>query len=168
MNLRHALRVLFKAPSVTIIATLSLALGIGATTAIYSLFDQMILRALPVKDPGRLVNLVAPGPRPGGNSSNQAGDVESVFSYPMFRDLERVQSVFTGIAAHRLFGANLAYQGQTMGGDLLLVSGSYFPTCSSHARTSPICCWRARPRGPEKWPCGCRLARAEGISFNSF
>ena len=70
----------------TIIATLSLGLGIGATTAIYSLFDQMILRALPVKDPGRLVSLVAPGPKPGSNSCNQSGNCDAVFSYPMFRD----------------------------------------------------------------------------------
>ena len=45
----------------------------------------------------------------------------------MFRDLERAQTVFTGIAAHVVFGANLAYQGQTMNGDGMLVSGSYFP-----------------------------------------
>src|SRR6185295_12821902 len=127
MNLKHAFRVLFKAPSVTIIATLSLALGIGATTSIYSLFDEMILRALPVKEPDRLVNLVSTGPRPGGSSTNQAGTGESVFSYPMFRDLERVQSVFTGVAAHRMFGASLAYRGQTMSGMGVLVSGSYFP-----------------------------------------
>jgi predicted permease len=126
MRLRHALRTLWKAPSVTITATLSLALGIGATAAIYSLFDQLLLRALPVKDPGRLVNLVAPGPKLGSTSCNQAGDCESVFSYPMFRDLEREQSVFTGIAAHRLFGANLAYHGQTLIGDGVLVSGNYF------------------------------------------
>ena len=50
-----------------------------------------------------------------------------MFSYPMFRDLERVQKVFTGIAAHRLFGANLAFEGQTMSGSGMLVSGSYFP-----------------------------------------
>ncbi len=49
-----------------------------------------------------------------------------VFSYPMFRDLERVQQVFTGIAAHVNFGANLAYKGQTQNGEGMLVSGSYF------------------------------------------
>jgi hypothetical protein len=83
MKLRHALRTLWKSPSVTITATLSLALGIGATAAIYSLFDQMILRALPVKSPRELVNLVAPGPKLGSTSCNQSGDCESVFSYPM-------------------------------------------------------------------------------------
>jgi len=126
MKMKHALRTLWKAPSVTVIATLSLALGIGATSAMYSLYDQMILRSLPVKDPGQLVNLAAPGPKPGGNSCNQAGNCDFVFSYPMFRDLAQQQTVFTGVAAHRTFGANLSYQRQTFTGDGMLVSGSYF------------------------------------------
>jgi len=127
-NLRLAVRALSKTPFVTAIAVLSLALGIGANTAIFSLFDRMLLRPLPVPDPGRLVNLAAPGPKPGSNSCNQAGDCQWVFSYPMFRDLERVQTAFTGIAAHNLMGVNLAARGQTLSADGMLVSGSYFPT----------------------------------------
>ena len=128
-NLRLAVRTLSKTPFVTAIAVLSLALGIGANTAIFSLFDRMLLRPLPVPDTGALVNLAAPGPKPGSNSCNQAGDCQSVFSYPMFRDLERVQTVFTGIAAHNLMGVNLAARGQTpLSADGMLVSGSYFPT----------------------------------------
>src|SRR6185503_14414746 len=73
-----------------------------------------------------LINLSAPSPKPGSQSCNQAGDCDAVFSYAMFRDLQKVQTVFTGIAAHRLFGANLAYQGQTINGDGVLVSGNYF------------------------------------------
>ncbi|MGE0361728.1 MAG: ABC transporter permease [Vicinamibacterales bacterium] len=126
-NLRLAVRTLARTPFVTAIAVLSLALGIGANTAIFSLFDRMLLRPLPVPDPAALVNLVAPGPKPGSNSCNQAGDCQSVFSYPMFRDLERVQTVFTGIAAHVLTGVNLAARGQTLSADGVLVSGSYFP-----------------------------------------
>src|SRR4051812_29562763 len=125
-SLKHALRTLLKTPFVTTIAVLSLALGIGANAAIFSLFDQMLLRPLPVREPTQLVNLSAPGPKPGSTSCSQAGDCEDVFSYPMFRDLERLQTSFTGIAAHRGFGANLAYRGQTMSGEGLLVSGSYF------------------------------------------
>src|SRR5690606_32106776 len=49
------------------------------------------------------------------------------FSYPMYRDLERAQTVFTGLAGHRSFGANLAFRGQTLSGTGMLVSGSYFP-----------------------------------------
>ncbi len=122
-----ALRTLFKTPLVTGVAIVSLAFGIGGTSAIFSLFDQIVLRPLPVHEPGRLVNLVGAGPKQGSVSSNTAGDSDSVFSYPMFRDLERQQTTFTGLAAHRIFGANLAYRGQTMSGEGLLVSGSYFP-----------------------------------------
>ncbi|HEX3158006.1 MAG TPA: ABC transporter permease [Gemmatimonadaceae bacterium] len=126
-NLQLAFRTLFKTPFVTAIAILSLALGIGANAAIFSLFDQMLLRPLPVSQPERLVNLAAPGPKPGSQSCNQSGDCDAVFSYAMLRDLEREQKVFTGIAAHRGFGANLAFRGQTLNGEGTLVSGSYFP-----------------------------------------
>ena len=124
LNLKLAFRTLFKTPFVTMVAILSLALGIGANAAIFSMFDQMLLRTLPVRDPGQLVNLGAPGPKPGWTSCNNAGDCDMTFSYAMFRDLQRVQNVFTGIAAHRLFGANLAFEGQTTSGRGMLVSGS--------------------------------------------
>src|SRR5438034_4873614 len=126
-NLKLAFRMLFKTPFVTIVAIVSLALGIGANAAIFSLFDQLLLRNLPVQEPGQLVNLSAPGPKPGGTSCNMAGSCDEVFSYPMFRDLEKIQTVFTGIAAHRTFGANLSYAKQTINGEGMMVSGSYFP-----------------------------------------
>lgn len=126
-NLKLAFRRLAKAPFVSLIAIISLALGIGANAAIFSLFEQTLLRPLPVPEAGRLVNLSAPGPKPGSQSCGQAGDCEAVFSYAMFRDLEREQKVFTAVAAHVGFGANLAYQGQTLSGQGTLVSGSYFP-----------------------------------------
>jgi predicted permease len=119
---------LAKAPVITAVAVLSLALGIGANAAIFSLFDQMLLQALPVLEPGRLVNLANPGPKPGSQSCNQAGDCDEVFSYLMFRDLEeQARDGFVGVAAHRLFSANLAYANQTVNGQGVLVSGSYFP-----------------------------------------
>jgi predicted permease len=133
LRLPFALRSLVRTPLVTSVAILSLALGIGANASIYSLFDQVLLRPLPVKEPGRLVNLGAPGPKPGSQSCNQAGSCELVFSYQMFRDLQRAQTVFTGIAAHRAFGANLAYRGQTASGEGMLVSGSYFPVLGVRA-----------------------------------
>ncbi|HWI20965.1 MAG TPA: ABC transporter permease [Vicinamibacterales bacterium] len=126
-NLRLALRTLFKSPFITLVAILSLALGIGANSAIFSLFDQMILRPLPVPQPEQLVNLKTPGPKPGSNSCSQAGGCDEIFSYPMFRDLERVQTSFTGLAAHRNFGGSVGYKGTSLGADGLLVSGSYFP-----------------------------------------
>ncbi|MGH9162897.1 MAG: ABC transporter permease, partial [Vicinamibacteraceae bacterium] len=112
VNLKLALRTLFKSPFLTIVAIVSLALGIGANAAIFSMFNQMLLRALPVQEPDRLVNLTAPGPKPGSQSCNQAGDCDAVFSYPMFRDLQRAQrrsadkgraggtKVFSDIGAH--------------------------------------------------------------------
>jgi predicted permease len=126
-RLPSAVRALARTPLVTVVAVVSLALGIGANAAIFSLFDQMLLRPLPVPHPEQLVNLGAPGPTPGSHSCGQPGDCSSVFSYPMIRDLQRVQTVFTGIAAHRPIGVNLAYRGQTLNGRGLLVSGSYFP-----------------------------------------
>src|SRR5215475_12901950 len=99
-NLKLALRTLFKTPFVTLVAIVSLAFGIGANSAIFSLFNQILLRPLSVPEPNRLVNLAAPGPKPGSTSCSQAGDCDNVFSYAMFRDLEKVQSVFTSMAAH--------------------------------------------------------------------
>jgi putative ABC transport system permease protein len=127
-HVKLALRTLFKTPFVTGIAVLSLALGIGANAAIFSLFDQMLRRPLPVEDPERLVDLSSPGPKPGSQSCNQAGDCEEVFSYPMYQDLARSQTVLSGLAAHRAFGANLAFRNEPMTGSGMLVSGSYFPT----------------------------------------
>lgn len=126
-NIRLAFRVLFKSPFTTSVAVLSLALGIGANAAIYSLFDQILLRPLPVRDAGSLVNLGSPGPKQGSVSCNQAGDCEQVFSYPMFRDLQQADARFSGLAGHRLFEANVAIQGQTLNTEGLYVSGSYFP-----------------------------------------
>jgi predicted permease len=79
-------------------------------------------------EPDRLVNLSAPGPKPGNQSCNQAGDCDVVFSYQMFKDLESKNSVLSGLAAHFTFGVNVAYDNQPMTGQATYVSGSYFPT----------------------------------------
>src|SRR4029450_10198672 len=99
-NLKLALRTLFKTPFVTAVAVLSLALGIGANAAIFSMFDQMLLRPLPVNHPEQLINLSTPGPKPGMQCCNQAGDCDVVFSYPMFRDLGNSQTVLSRLAPH--------------------------------------------------------------------
>lgn len=127
IDLKLALRMLFKSPVVTLVAIVSLAFGIGANAAMFSLYDQILLEPLPVQEPERLVNLAAPGPKSGSVSCGNAGDCDQVFSYPMFRDLQEARSGFAGIAGHRGFAANLAYEGQTVSGSGLLVSGSYFP-----------------------------------------
>jgi predicted permease len=127
LNLKLAIRTLRHTPFVTGVATLSLALGIGANAAIFSLFNQLLLRSLPVQEPQRLVNFRSPGPKAGSTSCGQPGDCDEVFSYAMFRDLQKAQTVFTDIAAHVPFDANVAARGQTSHEDGLLVSGSYFP-----------------------------------------
>jgi predicted permease len=127
INLKLAFRRLFKAPFVTSVAILSLALGIGANAAIFSLFNEILMRPLPVPAPHELVNLSVPGPKPGSTSCGQAGNCQEVFSYPMFRDVQKANDVFTDVAAHVLFGANLSYRNQTLSGQGVLVSGSYFP-----------------------------------------
>ena len=126
-DLRFALRGLQRSPGFTVTAVLCLALGIGANAATFSMFDELILRSLPVAEPERLVNFAVPGPRGGTDNCNEAGPCSEVVSYPMFRDLERAQGVFTGLAAHRTFLANIASDGGAIFGEAVIVSGSYFP-----------------------------------------
>ncbi len=126
-NVRFGLRMLLRTPVVTGVAVLSLALGIGPNAAIFSVFNQVLLRPLPVVEPERLVNLEAPPPKPGATTVGPAGGHDEIFSYPMFRDLQRGQDVFTDIAAHRNFSVHVGYGGRTIDGQGLLVSGSYFP-----------------------------------------
>ena len=127
-HVRLAARMLVKTPIVTSVAVLSLALGIGANAAIFSLYSQFLLRPLPVVEPERLVNLEAPGPKPGADFCNGAGGCDEVFSYPMFRDLQRGQRVFTDVAAHRGFIFSVAWRGRSLNVvQGMQVSGSYFP-----------------------------------------
>ena len=127
-NIRLALRMLLKTPVVTGVAVLSLALGIGSNTAIFSLYSQLVLRPLPVADPDGLVNLASPGPKPGRCDRDNAGTCDETFSYPMFRDLEREQGVFASIAAHKGLRANVVHQGRAATVQGTQVSGSYFAT----------------------------------------
>jgi predicted permease len=134
---RLTLRGLRRSPGFAVTAVACIALGVGANAAAFSLFDELLLRPLPVHEPERLVNLAAPGPQPGSTQCARVGTCEEVFSYPMFRDLERAQTPFTGIAAHRLFLANVAADGRVNGGAVdgegVLVSGSYFPVLGLRA-----------------------------------
>ena len=84
-DLRYALRSLRRSPVFTVVAILSLALGIGANSAIFSLLDQALIRALPVRDPSGLVALHAGDLRLQGSSSSD--NHETVFSFDMFREL---------------------------------------------------------------------------------
>jgi len=130
-ELRVSLRRLRRSPGFVATAVTCIALGVGANAAAFSLFDELLLRPLPVREPERLVNLGAPGPKPGSDNCTQAGGCDVVFSLPMFRDLERAKTAFAGVAAHRLFIASIA-TGTAAGteatsGNGMFVSGSYFP-----------------------------------------
>jgi predicted permease len=132
-DLRYAARTLLKTPFVTGVAILSLALGIGANAAIYSLYDQVLLRPLPVRAPDELVNLSMPGPIQGSDSCNQSGGCDIIFSYPMFRDIEKQQEVLSGVAGHRIFGVSLTIGDVPLTGEGIYVTGSYFSTLGLQA-----------------------------------
>ena len=126
-DLRYAVRSLLSRPLLTSVAVLSLALGIGVNTAIFSVFDRMVLRRLPVPAPEQIVLVTSPGRRPGSNSTSSAGGSDATFSYPLFQDLVQFRGTRLRLAAHRDFSANLAYRGQTSEGQGAIVSGQYFP-----------------------------------------
>src|SRR5690349_15998968 len=130
-QLKLALRQLRLRPGLSFVVIVMLALGIGATTAMFSLYHQILLRPLPVPEPERLVNLAAPGPKPGGGIQDLGlNDREAQFSYPMFRDLEKAQTGFTGIAAYVDYLANLSFEDRPTSGRVYMVSGSYFDVLS--------------------------------------
>ena len=123
-DIRFGLRVLAKNPGFTIIAVITLALGIGANTAIFSLMNQVLLRRLPVRSPSELVVLHGPGPKTGRVSSD--GDDSDSFSYPVYKGLRDGAAKVIGLVACSSSDASLASQGQTERGRLELVTGNYF------------------------------------------
>jgi predicted permease len=125
-DVRYGLRMLAKNPGFTFVAILTLALGIGANTAIFSILNQVLLRKLPVKHPEELVLLKSPGPKTGHVWSD--GDDAEIFSYPLYKGLAKNTSVFDGVIARYPFPASIASHGQTDLGSGELVSGNYFQT----------------------------------------
>jgi predicted permease len=106
-----------KHPAFTVIAILSLALGIGANTAIFSLVNTVLLRPLPVDKPEQLVAL---------NSTTEKGDNFPTFSYPDYRDLRDRNDVLAGLALYRMAPVNLSHDGTNERIWGYLVSGNYF------------------------------------------
>jgi predicted permease len=104
------------------VAVLSLALGIGANTAIFSLLDQILLKLLPVKDPQQLVLLSMKGFHYGDNWGGNA------LSYPMYRDFKEHNSVFIDMFCRFPYSMSLSFDGHTERVSGELVSGTYFPT----------------------------------------
>jgi len=115
-NLQYALRVLGRHPGFTGVAVLSLALGIGANTAIFSLLDALLLRDLPVRHPESLVEL----------SVVRRGN-KIMFSFPMYREIERGQKVFSGLFGWS-FGAatNVQINGELSQAEVRSVTGNYY------------------------------------------
>src|SRR5215475_6445514 len=125
-RLRYAIRSLSRSPLLCLTVALSLGLGIGANTAIFSLMHQAILAALPVAHPEELVLPTSLADRNGRTSANDAGNADHVFSYPVFRALELRPEGLASIAAFRRLPANIAFRSQTIHGDAMVVSGRYF------------------------------------------
>ncbi|MBI3469812.1 MAG: ABC transporter permease [Candidatus Solibacter usitatus] len=118
--LRYALRTLAKSPVFSLVAIFSLALGIGANTAIFTLVDQVLLRLLPVKNPQELVLLTWRGSHYCSNTGSNA------LSYPMYTDFRARNQVFSGLLCRHAAPLSMGYQGQTERIDGELVSGNYF------------------------------------------
>jgi predicted permease len=124
-DFRFALRQLRKSPILTIVAVLTLALGIGANTAIFTLLDQAMLRSLPVSHPEQLVRLEFTGSTR-GHFNSFGGDDHAYFSYPMYRDLRDQNSVFETLIASDLQSISVQWNNKPDMVGCELASGNYF------------------------------------------
>jgi predicted permease len=135
-DFRFALRTLMRSPGFAIVATVTLALGIGANTAMFSLLDQIVLRLLPVKEPERLAMVTERG--------NFYGDSygANTLSWPMFEDLRDNNQVFTGMFCRFATSVTLGYGDRAAQVTAELVSSSYFSILG-------VAMALGRPIGPE-------------------
>src|SRR6266545_6396108 len=101
LDLRFALRAIRRSPLFAVVAILSLSLGIGANTAIFTLMDQLMLRLLPVKNPDQLVMLFQRGAHNGSNMGQR------MHSYPMYQDLQQKAAPFSEVLCRRLISASV-------------------------------------------------------------
>jgi predicted permease len=124
-NVRYALRQLRKNPGFTAVAVLTLAVGIGANAAIFSLVDQVLLKQLPVSEPDQLVQLKFVGSDT-GHTDSYGGDDTLYFSYPMYRDLRDQNSVFSGMLAMFPKQVGMQWRNSSSLVKSELVSGNYF------------------------------------------
>jgi putative ABC transport system permease protein len=125
-DLHYSLRQIRRSPGFMVTAVLTLALGVGANTAIFSLLDQALLRSLPVRAPEQLVILSAPGKAWEGSASNNGAGVEKSFSYPMYRDLRDRGTAFDGLIATAPAEVGIARNGASNLANAEIVSGNYF------------------------------------------
>ena len=130
-DLRYGVRMLVRSPGFTAVAVLTLALGIGANTAIFTVINSVLLSTLPVRNPQQLVLLTNPNEQGGGIGFNDG--VRDVLTYPEFQEIERDNTVFSGVLAASSFTTEIPAEPEGSGGGVeaapahvKLVSGSYF------------------------------------------
>jgi predicted permease len=121
-DLRFALRTFRRSPGFTSIAVLSIALGIGANTAIFTLVNQVLLRLLPVSNPQQLVQVTFEGDHYGSNWGDG-----SELSYPTYTEIRDHNKVFSGVFARFGYDMHFGFQGKTDRARGEIVTGSYFP-----------------------------------------
>lgn len=119
-DLRFAVRTLRRSPLFATVAILSLGLGIGANTAIFTLLDQIMLRLLPIRDPEQLVMLIQKGPHNGSNMGDR------MHSYPIYQDYQTKVEAFSEVLCRRIAATSIAVDGQTERVQAEMVSGNYF------------------------------------------
>src|SRR5262249_39533346 len=119
-DLRYAVRGFLRSPLFAAVAILSLALGIGSNTAIFTLIDQILLRKLPVVSPERLVMIHQDASNMGSNMGMRMN------SYPLYQDLQQKAEPLAEVLARRLTSASLSVDSQTERLEAELVSGNYF------------------------------------------
>jgi putative ABC transport system permease protein len=125
-RLRFAARTLAKSPLLSLVVILSLGLGIGVNTAIFSLLYQVVLSALPVPHPEQLVLLTSPGNLKHGRTwDNNSGGQDYIFNWRAFREFEKHTEAAT-VAGFRTFGSATSYANETLRDQAMLVSGRYF------------------------------------------
>jgi macrolide transport system ATP-binding/permease protein len=117
-DLRYAIRMLLKQPGFTLIALVSLAFGIGANTAIFSLVNTALLRPLPISEPEQFISL----------NNRSANRIFATFSYPNYKDLRDRNETFAGLLAYRFAPLSLSYDGMNERLWGYIVSGNYFET----------------------------------------
>jgi len=127
-DLRYSLRQLRRAPGFALAVMLTLAVGVGANTAIFSLLYQALLRSLPVQNPEQLVQLRFSGSAP-GHTHSEGGDTpeaKAYFSYPIYRDLRDQCAAFNGLIAFASAQIGLGWNNHSEPVPAEIVSGNYF------------------------------------------
>jgi predicted permease len=124
-DFRYALRQLRKSPGFTLTVVLTLALGIGANAAVFTIFDQVLLRMLPVERPKELVRFEWTGGF-SGSASSFGGDSDNYFSYPMYKDLRDHNQVFSGMLAADRTSVGVSWHNQAESKPAEVVTGNYF------------------------------------------